>query len=654
MPLPVHRVVAVAAGVHVGDREQTPQPFAALLDATRPRRPRRSPPQTAAGRSSAPQSSTTHAGARRPTSRDAPNAQPPTPRRDDGRGRQQLGGIRRERNSGPSAAPNTSGSLCTAHRTRQISAASDRPTTGDSANAATTARRRQADLERNAPQRDWRPQSRPAARVQPRIPTVTRARSGGTASDAAGSPTERPAPPAATLRQPTRGDSQSPAERAPPPSSRAADSDGIPQPTTTTTQAATDSSRRRQSAQRGRRPVRAAASGGIVVNSRPRRRLRPRRLLPRRSSTAAAAADHRSEPRQSASRRKVRVRAGQPGDADQDAAPAQDATQGPTDAQPASRRNCAASGDPTGQAQRVRPPRDAANASRRRKRPTTDLTEPTQAAAGNGTGHASAPTARLPRPLRSAAPASSGPGRDRRSEDGHSRPAEFRLLASAPQRRVSASGDRSRRHRRRPRCRLPGLRSRSRRGRKPAPTSSTSGSIRPSSAASTCSLDVDRDGQVTTHVTADRADTLQLLQSQQPQLERALEQAGLKTADNGLQFTLRDQSFAGQNNGGGNGRSRSGAACHSRCRPAARRPRRRFIRAPASAAGSISAFERMNRRRTRATRLRTSHHRHCPSIGAAARPRRRRPRPRPSSDRASTAPPARSRSPAISIPFCSS
>ena len=64
-------------------------------------------------------------------------------------------------------------------------------------------------------------------------------------------------------------------------------------------------------------------------------------------------------------------------------------------------------------------------------------------------------------------------------------------------------------------------------------------------------LDVDRDGQVTSHVTVDRADTLQLLQSQQPQLERALEQAGLKTADNGLQFTLRDQSFAGQNGSGG-------------------------------------------------------------------------------------------------------
>ena len=72
-------------------------------------------------------------------------------------------------------------------------------------------------------------------------------------------------------------------------------------------------------------------------------------------------------------------------------------------------------------------------------------------------------------------------------------------------------------------------------------------------------LDVDRDGQVTSHVTVDRADTLQLLQSQQPQLERALEQAGLKTADNGLQFTLRDQSFAGQNGGSGNGAPPSAA-----------------------------------------------------------------------------------------------
>ncbi len=66
-------------------------------------------------------------------------------------------------------------------------------------------------------------------------------------------------------------------------------------------------------------------------------------------------------------------------------------------------------------------------------------------------------------------------------------------------------------------------------------------------------LDVNSNGQVTSHITADRPDTLSLLQSQQPQIERALEQAGLKTADNGLQFSLRDQSFSGQNNNGGGG-----------------------------------------------------------------------------------------------------
>ena len=73
-------------------------------------------------------------------------------------------------------------------------------------------------------------------------------------------------------------------------------------------------------------------------------------------------------------------------------------------------------------------------------------------------------------------------------------------------------------------------------------------------------LDIDSSGQVTSHVVVDRADTLQLLQSQQPQLQHALEQAGLKTADNGLQFSLRDQSFAGQNGQNGNTGNQSGAA----------------------------------------------------------------------------------------------
>ena len=63
-------------------------------------------------------------------------------------------------------------------------------------------------------------------------------------------------------------------------------------------------------------------------------------------------------------------------------------------------------------------------------------------------------------------------------------------------------------------------------------------------------LNVDGNGQVTTHMTVDRPETLALLQNQQPQLQSALEQAGLTTADSGMQFSLRDQSFTGQNGSG--------------------------------------------------------------------------------------------------------
>ncbi len=55
-------------------------------------------------------------------------------------------------------------------------------------------------------------------------------------------------------------------------------------------------------------------------------------------------------------------------------------------------------------------------------------------------------------------------------------------------------------------------------------------------------LDVDRDGNVTSRLTVDRADTYDLLRRDAAGLERALQDAGLKTADNGLQFSLRDQS----------------------------------------------------------------------------------------------------------------
>jgi flagellar hook-length control protein FliK len=60
-------------------------------------------------------------------------------------------------------------------------------------------------------------------------------------------------------------------------------------------------------------------------------------------------------------------------------------------------------------------------------------------------------------------------------------------------------------------------------------------------------LDVDRHGNVTSRLIVERADTLDLLRSDAAGLERALSEAGLKTADNSLQFSLRDQTFTGDN-----------------------------------------------------------------------------------------------------------
>jgi flagellar hook-length control protein FliK len=59
-------------------------------------------------------------------------------------------------------------------------------------------------------------------------------------------------------------------------------------------------------------------------------------------------------------------------------------------------------------------------------------------------------------------------------------------------------------------------------------------------------LDIDHDGQVTSHITADRSDTFDLLRRDAPALERALQDAGMKTANNGLQFSLRDHGFGRQ------------------------------------------------------------------------------------------------------------
>jgi flagellar hook-length control protein FliK len=60
-------------------------------------------------------------------------------------------------------------------------------------------------------------------------------------------------------------------------------------------------------------------------------------------------------------------------------------------------------------------------------------------------------------------------------------------------------------------------------------------------------LDVDRQGNVTSHLVVERSATLDMLRRDAPQLERALQDAGLKTSTDGLQFSLRDQGAGAQN-----------------------------------------------------------------------------------------------------------
>jgi flagellar hook-length control protein FliK len=62
-------------------------------------------------------------------------------------------------------------------------------------------------------------------------------------------------------------------------------------------------------------------------------------------------------------------------------------------------------------------------------------------------------------------------------------------------------------------------------------------------------LNVDSSGRATSHLIVDRADTLDLLRRDAPVLERALQSAGLTTDNGSLQFSLRDQSFAGRDQG---------------------------------------------------------------------------------------------------------
>lgn len=64
-------------------------------------------------------------------------------------------------------------------------------------------------------------------------------------------------------------------------------------------------------------------------------------------------------------------------------------------------------------------------------------------------------------------------------------------------------------------------------------------------------LEIDRSGQVTSRLVVEKAETLDVLRRDAHQLERALQDAGLKTSDNSLQFSLRDQAFAERHDRGG-------------------------------------------------------------------------------------------------------
>jgi chemotaxis protein MotD len=73
-------------------------------------------------------------------------------------------------------------------------------------------------------------------------------------------------------------------------------------------------------------------------------------------------------------------------------------------------------------------------------------------------------------------------------------------------------------------------------------------------------LDVDNGGNVTSRLVVERAETLDLLRREAPHLERALQDAGLKSGDNALQFSLRDQG------GGAQGQNQSDAPLRNAAR----------------------------------------------------------------------------------------
>ena len=66
-------------------------------------------------------------------------------------------------------------------------------------------------------------------------------------------------------------------------------------------------------------------------------------------------------------------------------------------------------------------------------------------------------------------------------------------------------------------------------------------------------MNIDNNGNTTTRLVVDRPETLDLLKRDSSQLERALQDAGHKTSDNGLEFSLRQQSAQGDDQGSSKG-----------------------------------------------------------------------------------------------------
>jgi len=83
-------------------------------------------------------------------------------------------------------------------------------------------------------------------------------------------------------------------------------------------------------------------------------------------------------------------------------------------------------------------------------------------------------------------------------------------------------------------------------------------------------LEVDRNGNVSTKLTVDRPETLDLVQREARGLERALQQAGLKTDAGGLEFSLRqhaDERFAHGQESSGRGDLQAEQAGHDGSEP---------------------------------------------------------------------------------------